>query len=146
MQTFQISHADEPRQLFLVDPLLLIPRLTCQAVVRLDTQSAAVVSVDPLLLGPLASRPTEPGACAFHLGGPSFPHSSRIGSPASATGDRPRTYPHNQLRWTHFYSFHLIDEGVPAALRSTRQAESQIRPRKEVAEIGKHRKGADWRF
>ena len=122
MQTFQISHADEPRQFFLVDPLLLIPSLTCQAEVRLNTQGAAVVSVDPLLLVPLASCPTEPGAFAFHLGRPSFPHSSRIGPPAPTTGARPRAYAHSLMSWTHFYSFHLIDEGVFAALRSTRHA------------------------
>ena len=145
-KTFQLSYTDEPRQIFLLDPLLLIPRLPCQAEVRLDTQGTAVVSLDPLLLNPRASRRTEPGACAFHLGGPSFPHSSRVGSPAPATGDRSRAYSYSLISWTHFYSFHLIDEGVPAAHRSTRQAESHIRPRKEVVEIGKHRKRADWHF
>jgi len=39
MQTFQNSYTDEPRQVILVDPLLLIPRFTCQAGVRLDTHS-----------------------------------------------------------------------------------------------------------
>ena len=146
MQTFQISHADEPRQFFLVDPLLLIPRLTCEPEVRLDTQGTAVVSLDPLLLVPLASRPTEPEAGAFPSGGPSFPHSSRIGSPAPATGDRSGAHSYSLIGWTHFYSFHSIDEGVPAAHLSTRQAESHIRPREEVVEIGKHRKGAGWLF
>ena len=138
-KTFELSYKDEPRRLFLLDPLLLIPRLTCQAEVRLDTQGTAVVSLGPLLLVPLASRPTEPEAGAFHLGGPSFPHSSRIGSPAPATGDRSREYSYSLISWTHFYSFHVIHEGVPAALRSTRQAESHVRPHKEIAEIGKHR-------
>ena len=118
-KTFQLSYTDEPRQSFLLDPLLLIPPLTCQAEVRLNTQGTAVVLLDPLLLVPLASHPTEPGAGVFPLGGPSFPHSSRIGSPAPAIGERSRAYSYSLISWTHFYSFHLIDEGVPATLRST---------------------------
>jgi len=121
-KTFQLSYTDKSHRLFLLDPLLLIPRLTCQAEVRLDTQGTAVVVLDPLLLIPLDSRSTGPGAGAFHLGGPGFPHSYRVGSSAPATGDRPRAYSYSLISWTHFYSFHLIDEGAPAALRSTRQA------------------------
>jgi hypothetical protein len=90
--------------------------------------------------------PNETRSGCFSFGGPSFPHSSRIGSRAPAIGDRSRAYSNGLISWTHFYSFHLIDEGVPAALLSTRLAESHIRPSKEVVEIGKHRKGADWRF
>ena len=45
---------------------------------------ATDISVDPLLLAPTASDLTGNGKPCFSKGGPSFPQSFRVGSPAPA--------------------------------------------------------------
>ena len=124
------------RRLLLVDPLLLIPGSEWTYHREIGRPPGTTFSVDPLLLAPTASDLTGTETAIF-LGRTQFSSllSRRV---AGFHHWEPATCAHwcNFIAWTHFSSFRLIDEGVPAAPQSTRQAWSQDRPRKEIVELG----------
>jgi hypothetical protein len=76
--------------------------------------AARYFSVDPLLLVPLVGQSAGPGGCSFSPRGPSFPRSFSLRDTAGcrffAMGAARARF-HRSLRWTHFYSFRLLDEG-----------------------------------
>jgi len=116
-KTFQLSYTDEARWLFPPDPLLLIPRLewTCHGTERLVARRL------PIFGGPTFTR-----SYYFRPNGqrrtPLFLRADPVFLSPFASGHR---LPHLRtgrarirailLRRTHFCSFRLIDEGVPAA-------------------------------
>jgi len=133
---------------FLLDPLLLIPcfEWTCHATVRL------VARWLPIFGGPTVTRshcfrPNGQRKTPLFLRvDPVFLSPFAAGHRLPARENRPRAHSCNFIAWTHFCSFRLIDDGVRAVPQSTRKGWLQDRPRKEVAELGYHCKGADWPF
>ena len=113
----------------LPDPLLLIPlfRDVGDTAKRLDHLLSATrsSSVDPLLLAPHGGQPTELRRLCFFQCGPGFPRSFSLRDTAwcrfSAMGAA-RARSHSSLRWTHFYSPRLIDEGPALHSRFHAQA------------------------
>ena len=72
-------------------------------------------SVDPLLRVPLVGQSAGPGGCSFSSRGPSFPRPFSLRDTVGCrffTMGAARARFHRSLRWTHFYSFGLIDEGA----------------------------------
>ena len=113
---FQLSIRTTPRRSHLLDPLLLIPYFhsASETTQRLDhlLPAARSFSVDPLFLVPLAGQSTGSGGCSFLLADPVFLIPFRA-TPLVPILRLCVRRPHGHigvLRWTHFYSFRLIDE------------------------------------
>ena len=131
---------------FLLDPLLLIPcfEWTCHATV---SPQAYRYFGGPTFTRSYCFRPNGQRKTPLFLrADPVFLSPFASGHRLPLPENRPRAHSCNLLRRTHSCSFRLIDEGVPAAPQSFRPGWSQDRPCKEVVELGKHCKGADWPF
>lgn len=84
-KTLPLSIRSKPHRSDLLDPLLLIPHFHRASGRTLHLfPGCTKVSVDPLLLVPLAGQSAALRGRSFSASGPSFPHSFRVAIPAGA--------------------------------------------------------------